>query len=280
MFAEVAPGVYSVEHRVAEGKNALICGRRGALAIDGGTYTEEGQAMADYLRKRGYVADRLALTHGHGDHVLGAKPLADGEVYAHARTPGVIRRHAVDWARRQQRSLDRLIAELPMPTVTYTDELCIDLGDVSARFFPTPGHSEDGVSAYVEERRLLVGGDAVVTGIVPAIGDGDSRVLEASLRRLLDMDIDILLPGHGPVVCGAADVRGWIAWEAAYLSGVRDRVAELLSAGWDGDALVEQVDFAQHSAGRLSAEKHGMLKRHQATVAVVVGELKRAGEGA
>lgn len=276
MFEEIAPGIYSAAHQVAEGKNALLLGRRGALAIDGGTYESEGKAMADFLRARGYAVDRLALTHGHGDHVLGAKPLADGEVYAHALTPGVIRRHAVDWAQRQGCTVEELLDEVAMPTVVYTDELCIELGDMSARFFPTPGHSEDGVSAYVEEHKLLIGGDAVVTGIVPAIGDGDSRVLETTLRALLDMDIEILLPGHGPVVYGAAAVRGWISWEADYLSGVRDRVAELLRAGWNGDALIEQIDFAEHVAGRLSAARHGMPKRHRATAAVIVAELENA----
>ena len=80
MFTEIAAGVFSAEHQVAEGKNALVFGRRGALAIDGWTYEKEGQAMADFMRAKGYEPNRLALTHGHGDHVLGARPLAAGEV--------------------------------------------------------------------------------------------------------------------------------------------------------------------------------------------------------
>ncbi len=272
MFAEIAAGVFSAEHQVAEGKNALVFGRRGALAIDGGTHEKEGQAMADFIRAKGFEPDRLALTHGHGDHVLGAKPLAAGEVYAHAKTPGVIRRHAVSWAERQERDLADLIGELAMPTITYTRELCIDLGDLSVRFFPTPGHSEDGVSAYIQEHKLLIGGDAVVTGIVPAIGDGDSRVLEASLRVLAEMEIEVLLPGHGPVVYGVRETRGWIEWEADYLAAARQRVRRLLGEGLDGDALLHEVSFDELVAGRLSAEKHGMHKRHRATVAVILAE--------
>jgi len=272
MFEEIAAGVFSAEHEVAEGKNAIVFGRRGALAIDGGTYEREGQAMADFIREKGYQPDRLALTHGHGDHVLGAKPLAAGEVYAHAKTPGVIRRHAVSWAARQEREVDELIGALVMPTITYTHELCIDLGDLSVRFLPTPGHSEDGVSAYVKEHKLLIGGDAVVTGIVPAIGDGDSRVLEASLRALAQMDIEVLLPGHGPAVYGKQEVRGWIEWEAGYLAGARARVRDLLAAGLVGEALLDEVSFDELVKGRLSSEKHGMRKRHRATVEVILQE--------
>ncbi|MFT5088667.1 MAG: glyoxylase-like metal-dependent hydrolase (beta-lactamase superfamily II) [Candidatus Latescibacterota bacterium] len=272
MFEEIAAGVFSAEHQVAEGKNAIVFGRRSALAIDGGTYEKEGRAMADFICDKGYQPDRLALTHGHGDHVLGAKPLAAGEVYAHAKTPGVIRRHAVSWAERQERDIEELIGELAMPTITYTQELYIDLGDLSVRFFPTPGHSEDGVSAYIKEHKLLIGGDAVVTGIVPAIGDGDSRVLEASLRVLAQMDIEVLLPGHGPAVYGALEARGWIEWEADYLAEARARVRGLLDEGLAGESLLDEVSFDELVKGRLSAEKHGMRKRHRASVEVILQE--------
>ncbi|MDP6699848.1 MAG: MBL fold metallo-hydrolase, partial [Candidatus Latescibacteria bacterium] len=194
MFAQIAPGVYSAGHQVAEGKNAIVFGARGALAIDGGTYPQEGQAMADFIRGKGCEPLRLALTHGHADHVLGAGALAGGEVYAHAKTPDVMRRQISAWAARQGRTEEEVAADLVWPTVLYQDELRIDIGGKTVWFFPTPGHSADGVSALVEQDGLLVGGDAVVTGIVPAIGDGDSRVLEASLRKLAAMEIAVLIP--------------------------------------------------------------------------------------
>ncbi len=50
MFAEVAPGIYRFEHRVAEGKNALVCGRRGALAID---WARHHQCSVDELKRIG-----------------------------------------------------------------------------------------------------------------------------------------------------------------------------------------------------------------------------------
>ena len=272
MFAEISSGVYSARHQVAEGKNAIVFGMRGALAIDGGTLPEEGQAMADFIRDKGCAVDRLALTHGHADHVLGAGPLAGGEVYAHVKTPGVIRRQIPGWAKRQNRSEQEVAADLVWPTVLYKDELRIDLGGKTVWFFPTPGHSEDGVSALVEEDKLLIGGDAVVTGIVPAIGDGDSRVLEASLGRLAQMQIEILIPGHGPEVYGADAARDWIEWEAAYLAGVRNRVRELLVGGRDIDAVADGVDFAEFVGDRLPADRHKMPSRHRNTVVKIAEE--------
>ena len=78
-------------------------------------------------------------------------------------------------------------------------------------------------AVYVEEDRLLFSGDSVVNGIVAAIGDGDSAILESSLERILALDIEILIPGHGFTVHGQDRVKDWLVWQASYLSAVRDK---------------------------------------------------------
>jgi cyclase len=272
MFTEIAPNIFSVDHQVAEGKNGILFGARGALAIDAGNYPEEGQAVAAFIRERGAAPNRLALTHGHGDHILGGGAFRDAEIYAHAATPAVIRRQIPAWAERSGESAAQVEARLIWPTVTYTDELWISLGDRHVHFFPTPGHSEDGVCAYVLEDRVLFAGDTVVTGIVPAIGDGDSRQLEASLRRLAAMEIDVLVAGHGPVFHGRERIREWLHWLAAYLVGVRAAVQRSLDAGQQPEAVADAVTFERHIGDRLPVEKHGMPRRHRNTVMKIVEE--------
>jgi cyclase len=273
MFTEIAPGVFAVEHRVVEGKNGIILGRRIALAVDAGNEPEEGEAMGAFIRERGLAPDRLALTHGHGDHVLGGAALASGEVFAHAAAPGVIRRHLAGWAERAGLTLEEMEARLPMPTVTFTDELRIDLGGRTVRLFPVPGHSQDGVCVFLEEERILFAGDSVVTGIVPAIGDGDSRTLEASLRELAGMEIEVLVAGHGPVLRGADRVREWIEWLAEYLAGIRAAVRVGLRQGQAPAAVADSIPFRAHVGDRLPEERHGMPRRHRSTVEKIIAEV-------
>jgi cyclase len=272
MFTEIAPGVFSVEHQVAEGKNGIILGRRIALAIDGGIDPEEGRAMAEFIRSRGMAPERLVLTHGHGDHVLGAAALAQGEVFAHAATPAVIQRHLPGMAERPGLSTAEMAARLPRPTVTFTGELRLDLGGRSVLLFPTPGHSEDGISVLVEPERILFAGDSVVTGIIPAIGDGDSRVLEATLRSLEGREIEVLVPGHGPIVRGAEAVRDWLRWIAGYLARVRDFARAELERGRDPEAVAEAAGYATLVGDRLPEDRHGMPRRHRATVEKIARE--------
>src|SRR5829696_4319928 len=90
---EIAPGVFWVAQAVLEGKNGVVIGQRAALAIDSGNSPADGQAIVDLIRARGQRPDRLAFTHGHGDHVIGSSAFRGAEVFAHSRAPAVIRRH-------------------------------------------------------------------------------------------------------------------------------------------------------------------------------------------
>jgi glyoxylase-like metal-dependent hydrolase (beta-lactamase superfamily II) len=190
MTAEpVAPGVWAVDQSVVEGKNGVVVGRERAVAIDTGNSEADGQAMVDALRAVGHGPDRLILTHGHGDHVRGSGPFRGGEIFAHHLSPAEMRRHLPD--------INEVGETLAWPTVLFDGELRLDLGGRTLRLFPTPGHSVDGICVYVESERVLFAGDVVVTGIVPAIFH-DGREMERSLERLLELEIDLLVPGHGP----------------------------------------------------------------------------------
>lgn len=272
MFTELAPGVFSADSRFVDGKNGIVLGDRLALAVDGSNYVDEGEAMAAFIRERGFQPDRLALTHGHGDHILGAGPLAGGDVYAHWLTPDEIEKQIPGWAERWEVEAEEARRRVVWPTHTYRDEFRIDLGGLHVWLFPTPGHSPDGVSAYVEEHRLLFAGDSVVTGIVAAIGAGDSEVLEASLYRLLEVDVDVLVPGHGEVLHGADVVKDWIRWEAGYLARVREAVGKGLADGASADEIADGIGYDAYIGSRLPKERNGMEKRHRNTVMKIIQE--------
>ncbi|MBT3602803.1 MAG: MBL fold metallo-hydrolase [Candidatus Latescibacteria bacterium] len=273
MFTEEASGVFGVASRFVDGKNGIVVGERAALAIDCSNYEDEGQAMADFIRDKGFAPDRLVLTHGHGDHIWGGKPLKSGDVFAHHLTPGVMERQVPQALKRREVSEEVIRSEMPWPTVTYRDELQIDLGGKTVWMFPSPGHSVDGVSVYVVEDKLLFSGDSVVTGIVAAIGDGDSRILEQSLHKLMKMDIETLVPGHGETLHSKARVQDWLQWQAGYLASVRNRLQDELAAGKDAEAAAEAVDFETYIGDRLPIDRNGMPKRHRNTVDKIVEEL-------
>ena len=245
MITEITPTLFTVDHQVAEGKNVILFGKHDAWAVDTGTDVAEGNEMADFIRSRGYAPNRLLYTHGHGDHVLGSAPFQGADVFAHALTPHEIRRLLPTLTQRAGRTIDQLAAEIAWPTITFRDELFLDLGNRNLHIFPTPGHSQDGISIYAVEEKILIAGDSVVTGIVPAIGDGDSVVLEASLRKLTMLEIELMIPGHGPVVVGRDAAADWLQWLPDYLAAVRHFVRRELRTGTETAQIPQQCRYDQ-----------------------------------
>jgi glyoxylase-like metal-dependent hydrolase (beta-lactamase superfamily II) len=106
----------------------------------------------------------------------------------------------------------------------------------------TPGHSPDHVS-YVLDGRVAFTGDAVAgrgSVFIAADGGGLGPYLDG-LRRLRDMDLEALCPGHGPIVHDPrAKLDEYIEHRldrerklvAALDSGLRDQ-DDLLDAAWD-----------------------------------------------
>ncbi len=275
MITEIVAGVYTVDHAVAEGKNAIVVGERAAWAIDSGTHVHEGQAMADFIHGLGREANRLLYTHGHGDHVLGSAAFRGAEVVAHNLMSVECRRLLPMLAARSNKTVEEMDAQITWPTITFSHELTLDLGDRRLRLFPTPGHSQDGVSVLLEEEKLLVAGDAFVTGIVPAIGNGDSRILEATLRRLAQMEIEIVVPGHGPLLYGRANVQDWLTWTIDYLAGIRATVRARQEQGAAPESIAESIDYDRYVGDRLPKAHHAMPKRHRDTVQKIVQEESR-----
>jgi glyoxylase-like metal-dependent hydrolase (beta-lactamase superfamily II) len=115
----------------------------------------------------------------------------------------------------------------------------------------TPGHSPDSVCLVVG--RLCFTGDTVLGSgsVFIAPGEGSLSAYLASLRRLRELELDLLCPGHGPYVRDpAAKLDEYIAHRlererrllAALDAGLRGR-DELLDSAW-ADAPAGLRNFA------------------------------------
>lgn len=80
----------------------------------------------------------------------------------------------------------------------------ISVGKYSFRCVETPGHTKGHMCLYEANRKILIAGDHILNGITPNIqvwSDEWNPLKEylASLDKIYQLDIELVLPGHGCV---------------------------------------------------------------------------------
>lgn len=156
-------------------------GEQGCACIDPGP-ADEGHLtrVAAAAARHGGLRDIL-ITHGHPDHVEGAARLRE-------LTGAPIRA----WSREGVPSVDGPLA----------DDTIVQVGSRRLRALHTPGHRFDHLCFWLEDASALFAGDLVagVGTVVIAPPEGDLLDYLASLRRLLTLDLKVILPAHGPQI--------------------------------------------------------------------------------
>ena len=72
---------------------------------------------------------------------------------------------------------------------------------------PTPGHCDDHIVLYDPKEKVLLAGDAFMGSYFATPNpDVDSRKWLTSLERLMELDIEILVEGHGHIHTLRADI--------------------------------------------------------------------------
>jgi glyoxylase-like metal-dependent hydrolase (beta-lactamase superfamily II) len=139
------------------------------------------QALAETLRAEGL--QEIVLTHAHVDHIGGVEG-----IQAHFGPLSVTKK---PWP--------ELDGSVKIEAIDEGDEVHTE--GVTLRAIWTPGHARDHLCYYLVEEKALFTGDVVLgagTTVIP--DDGDLGDYLHSLRRLLDLDLEILYPAHGPMI--------------------------------------------------------------------------------
>ena len=226
------------------GTNTYLVGERRPILLDTGAgLPEYPPLLGGFLATEGLdgVA-RVVLTHRHRDHMGGVLDVRR----LYPRIP-----------------VGKLVVNdptLPVPMDPIQEGTVIRGDGVTLRALHTPGHASDHVSYYLEEERALFTGDLILGGSTTVIppDDGDLGVYLASLRRLLDLDIRRIYPGHGPVLEPARPVI------EQYIAHRLDRERQILAALGAGAETVgeivarvyREVAPALHPVARLSVQSH------------------------
>lgn len=199
-------GDYSPAHSF--GANVgFVVGDNGVLVIDTLTSAAEGKKLLADIRS---VTDKpvrwVVNTHHHLDHTggncvfaaQGADIIAQ-ENAASALIPhwNYVMSHLADYTLTQQDMEGTTVVPV---SILFRDSVKIDAGGITAEvksFGCT--HSPGSSIVYLPSERILFAGDILFTDCHPFLAEGDLRTWVRALNRLMGMDVEKIIPGHGPV---------------------------------------------------------------------------------
>ena len=227
----------------------LIVGEGQSLLVDTLFDLHLTAAMLDSMA--GVVAgapiDTVVNTHANGDHCYGNAELVrrrpDVDIVASTATahempevpPAMLA--ALNQAPGEIGDLFRSFfgefrfdgIELTLPTRTFDQRLELDVGGRLVELIEVgPAHTSGDTIVYVPDASTVYTGDILFIGGTPIVWAGPLSNWVAACDLMLDLDVDTVVPGHGPLT----DTAGIVAVRD-YLSFVDDEATARQQAGVD-----------------------------------------------
>jgi|CZKU01.1.fsa_nt_gi cyclase len=140
--------------------------------------------------------------------------------------------------------------ELCPPTTTFDGALTVTVGDKAVHLIEVgPAHTRGDAIVHVPADRIVFSGDILFVGSHPVVWEGPVENWIGACDRILALDVDTIVPGHGPVTDKAGVSRVKEYW-VYLLAETRDR----FEAGMSADEAARDIALGGFS-GWLDAER-------------------------
>ena len=220
---------------------------------------------------RSVLGDRqpsiLFLTHAHWDHCGSVSCLKEAfpnmKVAASHLAGQILQRpNAVDLIRRLNENFISIIKSTsgldlsllnhkPFSSfevdIPLEDNQRIDLsGGKILQVLATPGHTRDHLSYYLPDEKILIAGEAAGVfygpGVISSEFAADYDLYVSSLKRLLELPVQVFCQGHHSVLAGREEVRNMFLQSLNVTRRYKERIMELLEEE-DGqaEAVIKRV---------------------------------------
>jgi cyclase len=207
----LVPGVYAYTQAGGPGidnaslSNAgVIAGPEGLLAIDTlgpPIHAKAFKATAEQATGKRFT--RVINTHHHRDHTNGncfftGAEIVSSEYTREATIEQGIPAKPYDNRPEWQTGMNEL--KLAPPTTTIAGKTTYRYGDLIVEVIPNaPAHTWGDLMVYLPQHRLLFAADLAFYYVTPPAHNGHVTKWIEAIDRIEKMDVDTIVPGHGPI---------------------------------------------------------------------------------
>jgi cyclase len=124
-------------------------------------------------------------------------------------------------------------------TIVFTGDLTLRVGDHTFRLLHTPGHTPGQLAVHVPEERVVFTGDTVFSECQTWLMTSNVEQWLEALDRIKALDVDHLVPGHGPVT-----TTRYLDTQRSVLLEWKAAVAVAVAKGWTREETIARVNFA------------------------------------
>jgi glyoxylase-like metal-dependent hydrolase (beta-lactamase superfamily II) len=238
--------------------------------------------MLANMRRAVPAAERIGTlvnTHANGDHCFGNQLVEGAEIVATEATRDDM--HPDDPKRMRQIILNahqlgrgaELLAELfqpfdfrgiriTRPHRVFAGELDLKVGDKLVRLIEVgPAHTRGDLLVHVPEEHAVFTGDILFNEATPVAWVSVLNWI-AACDRILAMDIDIVVPGHGPITD-----KGGVRNMRSYLKFIADEARMRFDAGMAVQDAAFDIRLGQYAAWgdpeRLAVNVHTLFEEYR-----------------
>lgn len=243
VYAYVGVKDASAAHSFAANAGIVI-GQDGVLVIDTLISAKEGKRfLADIRKVTKKPIKYVVNTHTHLDHALGNCVFAKlgAVVISHEADQEKLATQGADILKNVGnyglKPEDMVGTKVVVPTLSFDTQLNLDLGGEQVQLIRgTPSHTEGSLVVFLPKKKLLFSGDILFTDFHPYLADGDFSGWLQTLDTLLTMDIERIVPGHGPL-----STKKDLQEMKEYLSLFDNKARELTTTSQDGEAVAAEL---------------------------------------
>lgn len=198
----ISENVYWLQSELyAQVTAGVIVGPQWAIVVDTLALPEETLAMREFIDNELKVPVRYLIdTHSHADHAWGNCFFPEATIIAHTKCAQYL-------ATSGKTALEATKAENPafadsrivLPHLTFDDgEITLKVGKKNLIIMLTPGHTDDGISVFVEEDRILFAGDSFMP--IPALYEGNYVQTLETYKKINSLGLENIVQGHGDII--------------------------------------------------------------------------------